>query len=133
LGYIVLAFEMRCISIVPEIFSRITRLLSVEVETMSQAVNLVRFLVREDQASAFVEQRVQVDKALKSLAGFVNSELLQVSEDQWLLLERWESSADAVAAQDTEGMRIINDWVGIADQVLSFDIATVLESIRSEF
>jgi len=93
---------------------------------MSQAVELIRFRVTEPRASTFVEGRSQVDAAMTTLAGFVNSELIQVSGEEWLLIVRWESREAVTAAQAiTANMQVISDWIAKADQFLSFDTADV--------
>ncbi|MBC8099622.1 MAG: antibiotic biosynthesis monooxygenase [Armatimonadetes bacterium] len=93
---------------------------------MAQSVELIRFRVTEAHVAAFIEQRAHVDTAMHTLAGFLNSELIQVSADQWLLIVRWESREAVIAAQAiTRDMSIISDWIKLADEFVSFDTADV--------
>jgi hypothetical protein len=93
---------------------------------MTQAVELIRFEVAEDRVAQFIGDRAGVDEALTSLAGFLGSELINVSGDQWLLIVRWNSREDALAAQKvTAGMEIISNWIGIANKFVSFDTSDV--------
>jgi heme-degrading monooxygenase HmoA len=91
-----------------------------------QAVELIRFRVTPERAAAFIEQRSQVDTAMHDLAGFINTELIQSANDQWLLIVRWESREAVTAAQAiTRDMQVVSDWIKLADEFLSFDTADV--------
>ncbi|MDX1994771.1 MAG: antibiotic biosynthesis monooxygenase [bacterium] len=93
---------------------------------MNQAVELIRFRVTEPHVNDFLSRRAAVDEALRSFEGFLGSELIQVSGEQWLLIVRWQNREAAVAAQAvTTNMTVITDWINIADEFLSFDTSDV--------
>ncbi|MBC7869648.1 MAG: hypothetical protein H7Y09_02315 [Chitinophagaceae bacterium] len=87
---------------------------------------MIRFRVTEPKVTKFVEQRTDVDEALKQLVGFLYAQLIHITGEQWLLLVYWNSRADATAAQAiTRDMPLISQWIGIADEFLSFETADV--------
>lgn len=99
---------------------------------MPQVVEVVHLRVNQANVEKFVSVRPTVDAEVSKLTGFAGAELVHVQDDQWLLMVYWQTHADVEAAQKiTAHMQIISDWIGIADQVVSFNTAEIRHSSRS--
>lgn len=94
--------------------------------TVNQAVEIIRLRVLPENTAAFLEGRAEVDQFTSTLAGHLSTELLQLGEDMWLMLIRWESTEAVQAAQKlTATAPVISDWLARTAQFVAFDTGLV--------
>lgn len=95
-------------------------------DSTGQAVELIRLNVSPEQQSNFLTGRRKVDAFTSTLPGFISTELLQLTDTEWLMLIRWDNLASARAAQvQTANATVISDWLAHTSTFISFDTASV--------
>jgi antibiotic biosynthesis monooxygenase (ABM) superfamily enzyme len=93
---------------------------------INQAIELIRLKVMPENTEAFLEGRKAVDAFVGTLGGYIGTELIQISETDWLMQIRWADQASVEAAQKvTESASIISDWINKTSTFVSFDTAYV--------
>ncbi|MBC8042456.1 MAG: antibiotic biosynthesis monooxygenase [Rhizobacter sp.] len=93
---------------------------------VGQAIEIVRLKVSPENVTKFLEGRMKVDEFVHTIAGHIGTELVQLSEDTWLMIIRWRDKESVLAAQKiTEQATVISDWLGSTSQFVSFENATV--------
>lgn len=89
---------------------------------VGQAVELIRLKVLPENVSVFQQERVKVDEFVSKINGYVGTEILKVSEEEFLMLIRWDSEEAVRAAQKiTETAPIISDWISRTAQFVAFE------------
>ena len=94
--------------------------------TVDIATEVIRVKVSAERADEFVNGRYAVDSFMKTLQGFVGTELLQCSGEDWLILIRWADKAAVLAAQEvTASADVITHWLSTTSSFVSFETAYV--------
>lgn len=91
-----------------------------------QAVELIRFKVLPENTEAFLEGRREVDEFTGTLKGYVGTEILKLSNEEFLLLIRWENEQAVLNAQKiTANAPVISNWISKTAQFVSFETSLV--------
>lgn len=93
-------------------------------------VEIIRFRVSAANAAAFLAARLEANRFLQAnTSGFQGVQVIQESDDNWLVLIHWADEAAMRAAQAiTETAPVISAFVATSDAFVSFTSGTVQQS-----
>jgi heme-degrading monooxygenase HmoA len=101
------------------------------MNSKGNVIEMIRFKVNPARVKEFLAVREQVDQEVQKIDGFLGSELCRLDEDNWIILIRWKDAAKTAAAQTiTAQLQSITDWIGIAEQFVSFETAEVVYAMQ---
>ncbi|NIJ52935.1 antibiotic biosynthesis monooxygenase family protein [Dyadobacter arcticus] len=89
---------------------------------VGQAIEVIRLKVIEENVAAFLDGRIKVDEFASAINGYVGTEILKITDSEFLMLIRWESEEAALEAQQiTFNAPIITEWLNATSEFVSFD------------
>ena len=93
---------------------------------VGQAVELIRLKVRPENILAFLQGRQKVDEFTSSLKGYIGTEILQLNDEEFLLLIRWDNESVVKDAQAiTASVPVISEWLTKTAQFVSFETGII--------
>jgi antibiotic biosynthesis monooxygenase (ABM) superfamily enzyme len=79
---------------------------------IDQLIELIRFEVSPQLVARFLENRVKVDEFIKTLTGYISTEISHVKNTEWLMMIRWRNETALQSAQgQTATATVINEWI----------------------
>lgn len=89
---------------------------------VGQAVELIRLKITPENVAAFLEGRQKVDAFVSTIKGYIGTEIVKVSKEEFLMLIRWDNEEAVREAQKiTETANVISEWIYATAQFISFE------------
>jgi antibiotic biosynthesis monooxygenase (ABM) superfamily enzyme len=96
---------------------------------VGQYVELIRLKVTAENKNAFLEGRVKVDEFTSTLPGYMETEILNINAEEFVILIRWKDEASVRDAQKiTANSAVISDWLKRTAQFMAFETTNTVYS-----